>query len=189
MASGGVSRVSTRFSLAGLCRSGRSNPSCEAKFSCVNKNREIFVFPVELTTSRFGNHFFCFLFVSCHSVYSGRYTTPFRLIWGCTSRVTQKERLDRKYICTIFHLPSAVLTMIFYREKDSAVPFPCRPWSRTLCTHDRIVLHLLGMMREKIPVRVTAPRFEPTSQRQKVSRLPTEPPGRPVGLYSARTYM
>ena len=32
----------------------------------------------------------------------------------------------------------------------------------------------------KIPLRVTAPRFELTSQRQKVSRLPTEPPGRPV---------
>ena len=30
----------------------------------------------------------------------------------------------------------------------------------------------------KIPVRVAAPRFELTSQRQKVSRLPTEPPGR-----------
>ena len=31
----------------------------------------------------------------------------------------------------------------------------------------------------KHPVRVTVPRFELTSQRQKVSRLPTEPPGRP----------
>ena len=29
---------------------------------------------------------------------------------------------------------------------------------------------------------MTAPRFELTSQRQKVSRLPTEPPGRPVLL-------
>ena len=32
----------------------------------------------------------------------------------------------------------------------------------------------------KMSVRVTAPRFELTSQRQKVSRLPTEPPGRPI---------
>ena len=32
-------------------------------------------------------------------------------------------------------------------------------------------------MTEKIPVRVTATRFELTTQRQKVSRLPTEPPG------------
>ena len=27
---------------------------------------------------------------------------------------------------------------------------------------------------------MTAPRFEPTSQRQKVSRLPIQPPGRPA---------
>ena len=32
----------------------------------------------------------------------------------------------------------------------------------------------------KIPVRVTAPGFELTFQRQKVSRLPTEPPGQNV---------
>ena len=29
---------------------------------------------------------------------------------------------------------------------------------------------------------MTAPGFELTSQRQKVSRLPTEPPGRPASL-------
>ena len=60
--------------------------------------------------------------------------------------------------------------------------------SRILCTNDRTVLHLLGMifvillflfLRGKIPVRVTAPIFELTPQRQKISRLPTEPPGRP----------
>ena len=59
--------------------------------------------------------------------------------------------------------------------------------SRILCTNDRIVLHLLGMifvillffLQGKIPVRVTAPIFELTSQRQKISRLSTEPPGRP----------
>ena len=33
----------------------------------------------------------------------------------------------------------------FHREKDSVVPFPCRPWSRVLCTNELIVLHLLGM--------------------------------------------
>ena len=38
----------------------------------------------------------------------------------------------------------------------------------------------------KIPVRVTAPRFELKSQRQKVSRLPTEPPGRPE--YNSSTH-
>ena len=48
-----------------------------------------------------------------------------------------------------------------------------------------IVLHyLLGKTREKISVRVTAPRIELTSQRQKVSRLlPTEPSGRPAVMY------
>ena len=60
--------------------------------------------------------------------------------------------------------------------------------SRILCTNDRIVLHLLGMifvillflfLRGKIPVCLTAPIFELTSQRQKILRLPTEPLGRP----------
>ena len=58
-----------------------------------------------------------------------------------------------------------------------------------LCTNDSIVLHLLGIIyvfiteylfiifpraKIKIPVHVTAPGFELTSQRQKVSRLSTE---------------
>ena len=38
----------------------------------------------------------------------------------------------------------------------------------------------------KIPVRVTTPRFELTSQHQKVSRLTTEPPGRPGVQYMYR---
>ena len=32
----------------------------------------------------------------------------------------------------------------FYREEDSAAPFPRRPRRRILCTHELIVLHLLG---------------------------------------------
>ena len=32
----------------------------------------------------------------------------------------------------------------FSREKDSAIPFPRRLWSRILCTNDLIVLHSLG---------------------------------------------
>ena len=51
---------------------------------------------------------------------------------------------------------------------------------KLLSTHEISVLHLLCMMRRKIPARVIAPRFELTSQRQKVSRLPTEPLGRPA---------
>ena len=61
----------------------------------------------------------------------------------------------------------------FSREKDSAVPFPRRPWRRVLCTNELIVFHFLDFFfswRGKLPVRVTAPRFELTSQRQKVSR-------------------
>ena len=48
-----------------------------------------------------------------------------------------------------------------------------------------LVGHVLFCFREKILVRVTALRFELTSQRQKVSRLPTEPPGRmsPISLW------
>ena len=55
------------------------------------------------------------------------------------------------------HLPSAVLV---------------------LCTNELIVFHLLGIsffFRRKFPARVTSPRSELTSQRQKVSRLPNEP--------------
>ena len=33
----------------------------------------------------------------------------------------------------------------FSREKDSAIPFPRRPWSRILCTNDLIVLYPLGI--------------------------------------------
>ena len=37
------------------CGTGRPNPSRETKFSGVNEDREIFFFPVQLTTSRIGN--------------------------------------------------------------------------------------------------------------------------------------
>ena len=131
---------------------------------------------------------FIVIFFFCHPVYSGRQTTPFDWYVNAPTGVTQEEG----YTCVLFyffiHLPSAVLALIFYREKDSAVPFPRRPWSRILCTHDIIVLHLLGIMWEKIPVRVTAPRFEFTSQRQKFSRFPTEPLGRPAYVCMVITY-
>ena len=75
------------------------------------------------------------------------------------------------------HLPSAVLAIILIARRiqpslslvDREVVF--------LCIHEIIVLFLLGMIGGKISVRVTAPGFDLTSQRQKVSRLPTEPPG------------
>ena len=46
----------------------------------------------------------------------------------------------------ISHTPSFCGACLnFSREKDSAVPFPRRPWSRILCTNDLIVLHPLGI--------------------------------------------
>ena len=40
---------------AGWRGTGRPNPSREAKFSGANRDREIFIFPVQLTTSRIDN--------------------------------------------------------------------------------------------------------------------------------------
>ena len=40
---------------AGRRGTGRPNPSRETKFSYVNGDRDIFIFPVQLTTSRIGN--------------------------------------------------------------------------------------------------------------------------------------
>ena len=49
----------------------------------------------------------------------------------------------------------------------------------------RLVVPLWG----KILVRVTAPGFDLTSQRQRVSRLQTEPPGRPAVYICLRTLL
>ena len=61
----------------------------------------------------------------------------------------------------------------FSREKDSAVPFPRRPWSRILCANDLVVFHLLGILVlflfwcvEKSQL----PGFELTSQRVRLFR-------------------
>ena len=78
--------------------------------------------------------------------------------------------------------------LTFSRDKYS-VHFPCRLRNRMLFTHELIVLHLLGILYiiyiwgggGKILVCVTAPGFERSSQRQKLSRLPTNHrAGRPV---------
>ena len=45
------------------------------------------------------------------------------------------------------------------------------------------------MMWGKLPVCITAPRFELTSQRQKVSRLPTEPLGQPAWSETIHTWI
>ena len=78
-------------------------------------------------------------------------------------------------------LPSAVLTLIFLARRVHLLicPFPSLTCVKSTFVYRRnscapLVGHNVG----KIPGRVTAPRFELTSQRQKVSRLPTEPPER-----------
>ena len=102
---------------------------------------------------------------------------------GCTSRGHYTG--GRPHIFS--HPPSFCGACLCYsREKDSAVPFPRRPRSRILCTNDFIVLHLLGMFifiyfylfsEEKSQL----PGFKLTSQRdRRVTRLPTELPGRPA---------
>ena len=65
------------------------------------------------------------------------------LFWtsGCTSRGHTEGRSHR-----IFRPPSFCGACLhFSREKDPAVPFPRRPWSRILCTNELIVLHLMGI--------------------------------------------
>ena len=85
--------------------------------------------------------------------------------------VTQEEGHTGFFI----HLPSAVRALIFLAR--SIQPF--------LSLVDREVQfcvltnYSFSTDWEKIPVRTTASGFELTSQRHKVSRLPTEPPGRP----------
>ena len=61
---------------------------------------------------------------------------------GRTSRGHTGGRSHR-----ISHPPSFCGTCLnFSREKDSAIPFPRRPWSRIWCTNDLIVLHPLGIL-------------------------------------------
>ena len=116
----------------------------------------------------------------CHPVYSGRQTTSFSIICGRTSRVTQEEGHTGFFFST-----SCGICRNFFSREGFSRPFSSSTVKSNLCTHESIVLHLLGVMREKIPVRGTAPRFELTSQRQKVSRLPSEPPGRPSYISAA----
>ena len=66
----------------------------------------------------------------------------------------------------IFNPPSFCGACLnFSREKDSAIPFRRRRWSRVLCTNDLIVIHPLGtwFFSEKIPfagIELTSPRVK-----------------------------
>ena len=61
--------------------------------------------------------------------------------------------------------------LLFFSREGFSCSFPSSTVKSNLilCPNDLIV--------GKVPVRVTTPRFELTSQRQKVSKLPTESPG------------
>ena len=61
---------------------------------------------------------------------------------GRTSRGHTGERSHRISLPPSF---CGAVCLNFSREKDSAIPFPRRPWSRILCTNDLIVLHPLGI--------------------------------------------
>ena len=84
------------------------------------------------------------------------------------------------------HLPSAVLALIFLARRiqsflslvDREVEFCVLPGNNLIVLHLLGFYYLLFFSRGKIPVRVTTPRFELTSQCQRASRLPTEPPER-----------
>ena len=87
------------------------------------------------------------------------------------------------------HLPSAVLASVFLARRiqpllslvDREVEF-CVLTNQSFSTYWTFFIYFLlfHFLSGKIPVRVTAPRFDPTPQRPKVSRLPTVPPGRPA---------
>ena len=82
---------------------------------------------------RSGAHLFIIL--NCHTL-SGQ---------SRVYRVTAQLRTDGVHSLPRVHRHrSACLN--FSREKNSAIPFPRRPWSRILCTDDLIVLHLLGTL-------------------------------------------
>ena len=73
----------------------------------------------------------------------------------------------------------------FSREKDSAIPFPRRLWSRILCTNDLIVLHPLGIFILFFSFLVRKTPFagiELASQRVRGLRGTSELPGRPACL-------
>ena len=88
----------------------------------------------------------------------------------------------------MFPPPICVAYLNFDREKNSASLSLVDREVESLCTHESIVFHLLLLswllfiFVKENPSSSVTPRFELTSLRQKVSRLPTEPPERPVEL-------
>ena len=90
---------------------GLPNPSREIKFSGTNADREIFIFPVQLTTSRIGNlirliNVVCVCVFSSHSFWtSSSLDVP--------AGVTQEEG----HTGFLIHLLSAVRALIFLARR------------------------------------------------------------------------
>ena len=89
---------------------GRSNPSREPKFSGANGDREIFIFPVQLTTSRIGNlpRSVCVQtgvsVVIQYSPYS-YFLSFFFVFHVCLASSSSQARIGAgKYIFSIFHV-------------------------------------------------------------------------------------
>ena len=104
--------------------------------------------------------------VCCHPIYSGRQTCE-RTSRGYTGG--RSHRISPPSFC------GACLD--FFSREGFSRPFPSATVKSNFVyprnNHSPLVGH-----------RVTPPRFELTSQRQKVSRLPTVPPGRPAVMPS-----
>ena len=94
--------------------------------------------------------------------------------------VTQVEGSSHR----ISHPPSFCGACLnFSREKDSAVPFPRRPWSRIFCTNGLIVLHPLGIFFFFFFVVSSNPIYRDSNSRRNVSEgyeVTSELPGRPA---------
>ena len=102
------------------------------------------------------------LCVCCRPIYSERRFSPLgRVSRGHTGGRPTHRRFFLFYLFLVLHLPSAVLAFLFYREKGSALPFPRRPRSRMLCTHDKVALHCWVLCEKKPQI---TPRFEPATQ-------------------------
>ena len=112
------------------------------------------------------------------------------LFWtsDCCGRTSRGHTEERGHTEILALLSVAVLAFIFIARRNqpslSLVDREVEFWVPTNQSFSHHVEHfnlIFIFLRGKIPVRVTAaPRFELTPQRQKVSRLPTEPPGRPA---------
>ena len=118
--------------------------------------------------------------VFCHLISFGRRTYE-RTSRGHTGGRSHRRKVTQDFSTFFLRcLPS------FLSREGFSRPFPSstvksnfvypRINRSPLVGHDFFIFYFLFFV--KIPVRVTAPRLELTSQRQRVSTLPIQPPGR-----------